>query len=80
MWLRRRHSNDAPDNAAARGDGLARDLSVVLVVKVLILFALWYAFFHHPDAPSLTPQAVQQRLLDVAADTPTHSPVPQEAD
>ena len=44
---------------------LARDIVVVLVVKAIVLYGLWYAFFRMPAAPGMTmdPVAVEHRLL-----------------
>jgi hypothetical protein len=44
---------------------LARDIVVVLVVKVVILYGLWYAFFSTPAAPGMRmdPAAVENRLF-----------------
>ncbi len=80
MRLWNRHSKDAPGGAADRGDGLARDLIVVLTLKVLFLFAIWFAFFHHPDTPDLTPKAVQHWMLDSAAGSPGRATNRQETD
>jgi hypothetical protein len=42
-----------------------RDIVVVLVIKVLVLYGLWFAFFRMPAAPGMAmdPLAVEQRLL-----------------
>ena len=52
---------------------LTRDIIVVLVVKAIVLYALWYAFFRMPAAPGMTmdPAVVEQRLL---APTPLLEP------
>ena len=44
---------------------LARELLVVLLVKALVLYALWFAFFRVPAAPAMRMDtlAVEQRLL-----------------
>jgi hypothetical protein len=44
---------------------LARELIVVLVVKALVLYALWFAFFRTPAAPGMTMDtvSVEQRLV-----------------
>jgi hypothetical protein len=44
---------------------LARDIIVVLVVKAIVLYALWYAFFRMPAAPGMTmdPAVVAHRLI-----------------
>ncbi|MBN3792307.1 cytochrome oxidase putative small subunit CydP [Burkholderia sp. Ac-20353] len=59
--------------AWARGPTLARDITVVLIVKLALLMALKYAFFNHPQAEhmSLPPAAVAEKLLSVPAPVPT---------
>jgi hypothetical protein len=48
---------------------LARDIIIVLVVKAIILYGLWYAFFRTPAAPGMTmdPAVVEHRLLAPSA-------------
>ena len=43
---------------------LARDIVVILVVKVLVLYALWFAFFRTPVAPrmKMDPKAVERQV------------------
>ena len=52
---------------------LARDIIVVLIVKAIVLYGLWYAFFRMPAAPGMTmdPVVVEHRLL---APTPLVEP------
>ncbi|MFA8323999.1 cytochrome oxidase putative small subunit CydP [Burkholderia ubonensis] len=59
--------------AWARGPTLARDITVVLLVKLALLMALKYAFFNHPQAKhmSLPPAAVAEKLLSVPAPAST---------
>ena len=44
---------------------LAREIIVVLVVKAIVLYALWYAFFRMPAAPGMTmdPAVVERKLF-----------------
>ena len=44
---------------------LARDIVVVLVVKVLVLGLLWFAFFRAPTARQMAvdPQRVEQQIV-----------------
>jgi hypothetical protein len=44
---------------------LARDIIVVLVIKAIILYALWFAFFRMPAAPGMTMDTavVERRLV-----------------
>ena len=50
--------------AWARGPTLARDITLVLIVKLILLMSLKYAFFNHPQAEhmSLPPAAVAEKL------------------
>lgn len=59
--------------AWARGPTLARDITIVLVIKLALLIALKYAFFNHPQAKhmSLPPAAVAEKLLSVPAPAST---------
>ena len=52
---------------------LARDLTVILIVKAALLFLLWLVFFRAPAAPGMTmePQRVEVHLL---ATTPASEP------
>jgi len=52
---------------------LARDIVVVLIVKVILLYALWYAFFRTPAAPGMAmdPGVVEHNLF---APTPLVEP------
>ncbi|WP_414443133.1 cytochrome oxidase putative small subunit CydP [Burkholderia sp. 22PA0106] len=51
--------------AWAKGPTLVRDLSAVLAIKLVLLMALKYAFFNHPQADhmQLPPAVVAARLL-----------------
>jgi len=51
---------------------LARDVTVVLLIKAAVLGLLWFAFFRTPAAPHMTmdPQRVEYRVL-------TPSPAPE---
>ncbi|TCW82274.1 hypothetical protein C5O80_21570 [Burkholderia sp. SRS-46] len=59
--------------AWARGPTLARDITIVLIIKLVLLIALKYAFFNHPQAKhmSLPPAAVAEKLLSVPAPAST---------
>ena len=56
--------------AISRLSPLAREIALVLVVKLLLLGLIWWAFFSAPAAPRmrLDPDRVQQQLLQ---STPT---------
>ncbi|AIO40108.1 hypothetical protein KDW55_07130 [Burkholderia sp. AU19243] len=55
--------------AWARGPTLVRDITLVLIVKLILLMSLKYAFFNHPQAQhmSLPPAVVAEKLLSVPA-------------
>lgn len=52
-----------------RNNTLTREIAAVLVVKIVLLMALKYAFFNHPQAPRMTlpSDQVAQALLSVSA-------------
>ncbi|WCM20238.1 hypothetical protein NDK50_01805 [Paraburkholderia bryophila] len=56
-----------------RGPTLARDIAIVLAIKFVLLMALKYTFFNHPQAEhmSLPPEQVAQMLLSVPAAHPS---------
>ncbi|MBB3256265.1 hypothetical protein F4827_001091 [Paraburkholderia bannensis] len=56
----------------ARGPTFARDIVLVLVIKLVLLMALKYAFFNHPQAEnmSMRPADVAQAILSVPGTTP----------
>ncbi|WP_374692732.1 cytochrome oxidase putative small subunit CydP [Burkholderia sp. SCN-KJ] len=59
--------------AWARGPTLMRDITLVLIVKLILLMSLKYAFFNHPQAEhmSLPPAVVAEKLLSVPAPAST---------
>jgi hypothetical protein len=59
--------------AWARGPTFARDIVIVLAIKFILLMALKFAFFNHPQAEhmSLPPAQVAQALLSVPASHPS---------
>jgi hypothetical protein len=50
-----------------RGPTFARDIALVLAIKLVLLLALKYAFFNHPQAQDMNmpPAAVAQAILSV---------------
>jgi len=44
-------------------DRLAREISAVLVVKILLLALMFFAFFYHPKAPSVNSHAVSAVIV-----------------
>lgn len=49
---------------------LVRELFVVVVIKLLVLYGLWFAFFRQPDVQPLTPEQVSAALAGHSAITP----------
>ena len=43
---------------------LGREILFVLIVKVVLIFALWWVFFRAPDMLPPTAEAVSRALLD----------------
>jgi hypothetical protein len=60
---------------------LARDITLILIVKAIVLGLLWFAFFRSPAAPrmAMDPQRVEQNLLAPAAPVPAPSLEPPHA-
>ncbi|PVX97832.1 cytochrome oxidase putative small subunit CydP [Paraburkholderia unamae] len=58
-----------------RGPTFARDIVLVLAIKLVLLLALKYAFFNHPQAEDMrmAPAAVAQAILSVPM-PPTAAP------
>ena len=56
-----------------RGPTMARDVAIVLAIKFVLLMALKFAFFNHPQAEHmmLPPEQVAQALLSVPAPHPS---------
>ena len=46
-----------------RGNPLAREITVVLMVKLFLIFGLWYAFFSHSIERQLTDRGVSAVIL-----------------
>ena len=44
---------------------LARDIIVILIVKAIVLYLLWFAFFRAPAAPGMTmdPVVVERKVF-----------------
>lgn len=57
----------------ARGPTFARDIAFVLAFKLVLLMALKYAFFNHPQAENMNmpPAEVAQAILSVSVPTAT---------
>ncbi|MGA9032661.1 MAG: cytochrome oxidase putative small subunit CydP [Sulfuricaulis sp.] len=46
-----------------RDNRLAKEITVVLLVKLFLIFGLWYAFFNHPIDRQLTDRSVSAVIL-----------------
>jgi hypothetical protein len=51
---------------AWRKDRLATEITLVLGIKVLLLWLLWLAFFQHPLDEQLTNDQVRRAMFDAA--------------
>lgn len=58
---------------------LAREIAVVLVVKVLALAALYIAFFGPHHRPEVTPQTMERAILGAASAVVPPGPSPMSA-
>ena len=45
---------------------LAREITLILVLKLVFLFGLWFAFFRHPEVPPVDGARVSEALLGAA--------------
>jgi hypothetical protein len=43
---------------------LAMEISIILILKILLLWALWMLFFSHPIAKEVRQQAVTRMILN----------------
>ena len=53
-----------------RHNSFRREIVIVLLVKLVLLFGLWYAFFSHPLDRSLTGVDVSRVLMGSGTDFP----------
>ena len=53
---------------ATPGNSLAREITIVLVVKLVLLAAIWFAFFSKPPGASLGPAGGAQAVFGAAHD------------
>jgi hypothetical protein len=49
---------------------LAREITVILLVKLVLLFGLWYGFVRNAPERHIDDSGVSQRILGGAATTP----------
>ncbi|MCC8392069.1 hypothetical protein LJ656_05670 [Paraburkholderia sp. MMS20-SJTR3] len=56
-----------------RGPTLARDIALILAIKLVLLMVLKYTFFNHPQARHMTlpPDQVAHALLSASAPHPS---------
>lgn len=71
-------SNTASASSRTRlfSNRLVRELAVVLVIKLIILYFIWLAFFSQPRGPQITAETVSETFLGVGSDGPS----PQQND
>lgn len=43
---------------------LSREILLILIVKIALIFAIWWVFFRAPDKPPLSPEQVSRALLE----------------
>lgn len=43
---------------------LSREILLILVVKIALIFAIWWVFFRAPDKPPLSSEQVSRALLE----------------
>jgi hypothetical protein len=70
-----RHTTHPPTHPGSRRSHLLRDIGVVLVVKLLVLTVLWWAFVRDQRVEV---QAEQPALPWLAADTPSAESKPHD--
>jgi hypothetical protein len=52
---------------------LSREILLVLIVKIAIIFAIWWVFFRDPEnAPPPTPEQVSRALLETSHANDNH--------
>jgi hypothetical protein len=49
-----------------------KDITFILLLKVIALILLWKLFFSHPVEPQIDSQALGERLMSSAAETSPH--------
>lgn len=56
--------------AATRLPRLRREIAVMLAVKAIVLYGLWFAFFSHPQLPKMTEGMEPSRVAAALIATP----------
>lgn len=49
---------------------LVRELTVVLIIKLTILYIIWFAFFREPVTPNITSDTVAETIFGEAPPSP----------
>ena len=52
---------------------LAREITIILVVKFVLILLLWFAFFRHPIDKTLDAAAVSRAVLGGQSSAPAES-------
>jgi hypothetical protein len=47
----------------AHANKLAREITITLLLKILLIIGIWYLFFSHPVDDTLTEEKVRQQIL-----------------
>jgi hypothetical protein len=55
---------------------IVRELAAILVIKLIGLYAIWFAFFNQPDERELTHHEIGQLLLGKPAADSSHGVTP----
>ena len=42
---------------------LAKEITLTLILKIILIFSIWYFFFSHPVDDSLTDEKVRRQIL-----------------
>ncbi len=42
---------------------LKKEITIILIIKMMLLTVLWYVCFSHPVAPQINSQVLSQHLL-----------------
>jgi len=65
------NSASASSRTGLFSNRLVRELALVLVIKLIILYFIWLAFFSQPQSPQVTAETVSETFLGVGSDGPS---------
>ncbi len=65
---------------ARREKPLAREIAILLVVKLIALSMIWYAFYRDPVIPSMTAGMNPQQVTEAVLRTPLEVMTPVSGD